>query len=150
MPSEHLDRNMPIVGLRAGEMDRGLLETDDSEDQSDPISGRQEESQCAQQDAEWLHSGTWLDSPMTRDAFPDLHLNIGDIVFQGDRLVISWTLLGTHRGECAGVAPTGKLLSLAGMSMLRLIDGRAVEERTVRDDLGFLRQLGVVLPSLNS
>ena len=43
-----------------------------------------------------------------------------------------------------GVAPTGKTVSLPGINIFRLRDGRIVERWGRLDDLGFLRQLGVV------
>ena len=47
------------------------------------------------------------------DAFPDLHLSIDDMVVEGDKAAVRWTLTGTHRGERWGVPPTNKKVTLA-------------------------------------
>src|SRR5262249_47337156 len=41
-------------------------------------------------------------------AFPDLRLTLEDIVAEGDKVVVRYTMTGTHRGAVAGIAPTGK------------------------------------------
>ena len=51
---------------------------------------------------------------------------------------------GTHRGEVMGVPATGRSISLPGINIFRLRDGLIVERWGLLDDLGFLKQLGVV------
>lgn len=83
---------------------------------------------------------------MFRDAFPDLQGTIEDIVAEGDRVVTRWTARGTHRGEFMSIAPTNKQMSMTGISITRLADGKIVEDWTQEDALGMLQQLGVVQP----
>ncbi|MBS1810400.1 MAG: ester cyclase [Acidobacteria bacterium] len=54
-----------------------------------------------------------------------------------------WTVTGTHVGEFLGNAPTGKQFTLDGISIYRVRDGKLVEERTVWDALGLVKQLGL-------
>jgi len=58
---------------------------------------------------------------------------------------------GTHTGEWAifGVisAPTGKKISYTGVGIWRIVDGKVVERKSVRDMLDFLKQLGVIEPT---
>ncbi|WP_405066884.1 ester cyclase [Kribbella sp. NBC_01510] len=81
---------------------------------------------------------------MMRAAFPDWHSELHALVAEGDIVVERFTAGGTHEGEVMGIAPTGKTVSLPGINIFRLRDGRIVERWGGLDDLGFLRQLGVV------
>lgn len=81
-----------------------------------------------------------------REAFPDLRMEVEDVIADGDRVAYRATLTGTHEGELLGLAPTGRPFRAAQMHWLRLEDGRAAEHWAVRDDLGMLIQLGVVQP----
>ena len=79
-----------------------------------------------------------------RGAFPDLHLNLEDIVAEGDRVVNRWTFQGTHQGEFYGVPPTGRTVSISGIDIWRVRDGKIVENQQVVDNLGLLQQLGAI------
>jgi steroid delta-isomerase-like uncharacterized protein len=78
-----------------------------------------------------------------RTTFPDLKLVPDDLIAEGDRVAIRMTISGTHQGEIAGVAPTGKRITWAALSVLRFADGKAVERWNISDELDLLRQLGV-------
>ena len=79
-----------------------------------------------------------------RAAFPDLHVAIEDELAEGDRVATRWTLRGTHRGEFAGIAPTGKAVSVAGIIIWRIADGRIQEAWGSYDTLGLMQQLGAI------
>ena len=79
---------------------------------------------------------------MMRSAFPDLHLDLQDIVAEGDRVAIRYTLHGTHDGELIGLAPSGKRVSSDGMVSARVKDGRIVERWGVQDMVTLLQQIG--------
>ncbi len=81
---------------------------------------------------------------MWRDAFPDLHTDIHDTIVDDDKVAVRWTATGTHRGEYDGVAPTGKRVSFSAISLMRIENGRIVEEWVNQDTLGLLQQLGAV------
>jgi steroid delta-isomerase-like uncharacterized protein len=80
-------------------------------------------------------------------AFPDLHLTIEDIIAEGDNVVVRQTFQGTHKGDLMGIAPTGKQATATGISIFRVTNGKAVEQRANYDDLGLMQQLGVI-PSM--
>jgi len=77
-------------------------------------------------------------------AFPDLHFTIEDMLAEGDRVVTRWTLRGTHQGPFQDIPPTGKPVTVTGISIFRVANGKGVEVWTDADYLGMLQQLGVV------
>ena len=81
---------------------------------------------------------------MIRDAFPDWHSDLHALYAEGDIVVERFTASGTHKGDCFGVAPSETVCTLAGINILRVCDGKIVERWGRVDELGMLRQLGVV------
>lgn len=77
-----------------------------------------------------------------RTAFPDLSVQVDELVADDDHVSIASTIGGTHNGERQGVAPTGKRVQTRGMQIARLEDGKIVERWGASDELGMLRQLG--------
>lgn len=84
-----------------------------------------------------------------RAAFPDWHSAMHLLIAEADLVAEHFTARGTHRGEVMGVAPTGREVSLQGINIFRVRDGRISERWGRLDDLGFLQQLGVV-PTLGT
>jgi steroid delta-isomerase-like uncharacterized protein len=80
---------------------------------------------------------------MFRAAFPDWHSAVHLLVAEGDIVVERFTASGTHRGELFGAAASGKVISLPGINIFRVRDGRIVERWGRLDELGLLRQLGL-------
>jgi steroid delta-isomerase-like uncharacterized protein len=87
---------------------------------------------------------------MLLTAFPDLHFTIEDLVAEGDTVAGRATMSGTHLGPFQGIAPTGRSFQQAHMHFVRFRDGKAIEHRAVRDDLGMMRQLGVIPAPANA
>jgi steroid delta-isomerase-like uncharacterized protein len=81
---------------------------------------------------------------MLRTAFPDLHFDTEEVIAEDDKVVARTTLRGTHTGPFMGIPPTGRRFEQQQIHILRLADGKAVEHRAVRDDLGMMQQLGVI------
>jgi predicted ester cyclase len=79
-----------------------------------------------------------------RSAFPDLEFRIDALIAEGDRVVACTTMVGTQRGEFFGIPPTGKSVTVPGIHILRIAEGRIAEHWGVNDDLSLMRQLGVV------
>jgi predicted ester cyclase len=79
-----------------------------------------------------------------RSAFPDLEFRIDELIAEGDRVVARTTMVGTQQGEFFGIAPTGRSVSVPGIHILRIADGKVAEHWGVNDDLSLMRQLGVV------
>jgi predicted ester cyclase len=72
-------------------------------------------------------------------AFPGFQLVDHDLIAEGDRVASRWTVSGTHRGELAGAAPTGRKLAISGLSIYRIAGGK-LAEGWVQDDT--MQQLG--------
>ena len=79
-----------------------------------------------------------------RSAFPDLRLDINDLVVSADKVVAVWTATGTHRGAVFGEAPTGKAFSVRGIDVHRIRNGKIVEHGGQWDTLKFLQNIGLV------
>ncbi|MEE4272895.1 MAG: ester cyclase [Thermoanaerobaculales bacterium] len=79
-----------------------------------------------------------------RSAFPDLALQIDDLVATDDATVMSFTLTGTHRGDLLGISATGRRIRVNGMVRSRFRDGKIAEEWEILDQLSLFEQLGVV------
>jgi len=79
-----------------------------------------------------------------RSAFPDFHYRVEDEIAEDDKVVNRWTVHATHEGEFQGIPATGKQVTIRGISIYRLADGKLVEGWTNADMLGLLQQLGAV------
>jgi steroid delta-isomerase-like uncharacterized protein len=77
-------------------------------------------------------------------AFPDGKITIDDQLAEGDLVTSRWTGRGIHQGDLMGIPPTGKQVTVTGITISRVKDGKVVEEWTNWDTLGLLQQVGVV------
>jgi predicted ester cyclase len=80
-----------------------------------------------------------------RAAFPDIRVTVEDQVAEGDKVSTRRTWHATHRGAYRGIAPTGKQVTWAQISIVRFSEGRIVEDWPVADELSLLQQLGHVI-----
>jgi steroid delta-isomerase-like uncharacterized protein len=85
-----------------------------------------------------------------REAFPDLHMSIDDLISEGEKVSYRWTARGTHQGEFLGMAPSGKQMTTTGIVIERLTNGKFTEGWTSSDTLGLMRQLGGILEAGHS
>jgi steroid delta-isomerase-like uncharacterized protein len=79
-----------------------------------------------------------------RTAFPDLHLTIDDVIAEGETVMTRWSCRGTHKGDLNGIAPTGRSITISGVTVARVSNGKIVEGYVNWDALGLMQQLGVV------
>ncbi len=78
-------------------------------------------------------------------AIPDLHYTVEDLIAEGDKVVMRWTMTGTHSGsEFMGLPPGGRKLRVTGISMFRIADGKIVEHWAEPDGVTFMQQLGLM------
>jgi steroid delta-isomerase-like uncharacterized protein len=76
-------------------------------------------------------------------AFPDLHLEVLSVVVGEDDVAVRFRSRGTHTGDTMG-PPSGKPISVEGVTFARFRDGRAIEAWNLVDFLGMYQQLGWV------
>lgn len=62
-----------------------------------------------------------------RSAFPDVNLQIGEMLAEGDLVAFRFTMTGTHKGGFQGIAPTGRRIVVPGLDLVRLKDGLLTE-----------------------
>lgn len=79
-----------------------------------------------------------------RRAFPDAQSTVEDQAAEGDKVVTRWRARGTHRGELGPIAATDRPFDIDGVTIERIEEGRIAEVWVARDELGLLRQLGVL------
>ena len=79
-----------------------------------------------------------------RSAFPDLKAEPVEIVGTDTHVAMRYTISGTHQGEFQGVAPTGKSFKVSALQLARFEDGRCVERWGSTDELGMMKQLGIL------
>ena len=81
-----------------------------------------------------------------RQAFPDLHMTVEDLVAEGDKVLLRWKATGTHQGSLGQLPSTGKQVTVTGMGLHRFENGKVAEHWGHWDQMGMLQQLGVMPP----
>jgi steroid delta-isomerase-like uncharacterized protein len=80
-------------------------------------------------------------------AFPDLRFETEEILIQGNKVAIAWKAQGTHRGVLMNIPPTHRAVTVQGISVMTIIDGKIQQARNVWDMAGLLRDIHL-LPEL--
>lgn len=83
---------------------------------------------------------------MMRDAFPDLHVAIEEMLQDGNKVISRVRFSGTHQGDFMGAPPTGATFDIAAIDILEFRDGKAVAHWGVMDMAGMMQQLGLAGP----
>lgn len=97
--------------------------------------------------AQWItDEGLQQHIAVFETAFPRYWLEAQDMIVEGDKVAVRATFGGTHQGDLAGIAPTGKEISGAGIFIYRIEDDKIVEFWPGFDQLPVLQQLGVIPP----
>lgn len=77
-------------------------------------------------------------------ALPDLRFTVKDYVSEKDRVVASWTITGTHKREFRAIPATNKKISIEGITIHHITNGKITDSDITLDYLGMMQQLGVV------
>jgi steroid delta-isomerase-like uncharacterized protein len=76
--------------------------------------------------------------------FPDSAIIVDDQIAEGELVATRWTGRGTNTGELMGMPPTGKQVTVSGITYSRIADGKAREAWVSWDTLSLMQQLGAV------
>jgi len=79
-------------------------------------------------------------------AFPGSRLVFEDVFGAGDKVACRFLIQGHHGGAFQGIAATGRLINLPGITILEFRNGRCIRRWSYTDSAGLLQQLGA-LPS---
>jgi steroid delta-isomerase-like uncharacterized protein len=74
--------------------------------------------------------------------FPDQNLQVQDLIVKGDKFVFRGIFSGTHTGDSEWIPATGKKVEIRGFAIMRVENGRIVEDWGITDLLDFHEQLG--------
>jgi hypothetical protein len=91
----------------------------------------------------------WALDPVWQ-AWPDHHLEIEDIVAEGDRVAMRAIVTATNTGEMRGAKPTGKSTRSTVVATYRIRDGKLSETRVVEDVMTMLHDAGQVPRNLTA
>ena len=83
-------------------------------------------------------------SRIFRAAVPDLRCTIEDLLVVGDKVTARLTFTGTHTGPFMGKPATGHQVKFLAIDVLRIENGKIVEDWHLEDNLALMQQLGVV------
>ena len=84
-----------------------------------------------------FYEGFWV-------AFPGSQLGFEDVLAAGDEVAVRFVVDAVHGGPFQGLPPTGKRVTLPGLTILRFAGGRCAERWSQADFLGLLQQLGAL------
>lgn len=79
-----------------------------------------------------------------RAGCPDLHITTDELLADGDKVTKRWTWHATHTADLGGLPPTGRRITMSGLELFRLADGKSVESWVAYDNLSMLQQLGAI------
>jgi steroid delta-isomerase-like uncharacterized protein len=97
----------------------------------------------AGRDVSGLNDLKQFQSPLY-DAFPDVHFTLDDLIVEGDKAVLRYTFTGMFRGAFMGALPTNRKVTMWGIEIDRIVDGKIVEAWGRFDTLSLMQQLGAI------
>lgn len=79
-----------------------------------------------------------------RAAFEHLNVTIEDMVADGNNVAARFTARGIHKGNFMGLPATGKPITMTGIEIFRIKDGKIAELWGEANLLGLMQQLGII------
>ena len=73
--------------------------------------------------------------------FPESSMKVVGLIGEGDRVVAHWVAEARHEGKIFGIEPTGAWVTVKGIEIFQIEDGRVVQDWQVWDRFGLLQQL---------
>jgi len=81
---------------------------------------------------------------MFLNAFPDIHIEVEDLIAEEDTVVMRATTTGTHQGDFMGIPATGKKVSNGEVHLVKIAGGKFVEHWGFERQMGLMQQLRVI------
>jgi steroid delta-isomerase-like uncharacterized protein len=75
-------------------------------------------------------------------SFPDVRFDLDDILVDGSKVVVRYTMHGTHQGTFQDIPASGRTVVVPGIGIYKVEDGQIQESWVVRDSLSLLLQIG--------
>lgn len=79
-----------------------------------------------------------------RAAFEHLNVTIEDMIAEGNNVAVRFTAHGVHKGDFMGLPATGKPITMTGIEVFRIKDGKIAELWGEANLLGLMQQLGII------
>jgi len=79
-------------------------------------------------------------------SFPDLRFTIEDMIAEKGKVVVCWIISGTHKGEFMDIPATGRKVSIEGITIHHITNGKILDSYARWDALGLMRKLGDIPP----
>jgi steroid delta-isomerase-like uncharacterized protein len=79
-----------------------------------------------------------------REAFPDIRITVLDTICEGDKVAARCVVTGTHKGDSLGCKACGKAVEFAGITIVRIKDGKIIEGWNHYDFLSLRQQIGLL------
>ena len=76
-------------------------------------------------------------------AFSNTSTTVDQLIAEGDKVAWRWTFRGTHTGPFMGIPATGKVITLTGITIDRVVGDQIVERWNQADFAGMMQQLSV-------
>lgn len=74
-------------------------------------------------------------------SFPDVRFDLDDLLVDGQKVIVRYTMYGTHDGPFQDIAATGRKVVVPGIGIYLVADAQIQESWVVRDSLSLLQQL---------
>src|SRR5258708_26107903 len=76
-----------------------------------------------------------------------MRFTVEDMLVENDKVAVGWTISGTHKGEFRGISPTGRKVSVEGITINHIADGKIMDSYVSWDALGLLQQQAQCVPA---
>ena len=76
-------------------------------------------------------------------ASSDFRIDVDDIIVDGEKVAVRMRMSGTHKGDFMGMPASGKRFSVAGIDVMRMVDGKALDHWGVMDTMAMMQQLSL-------
>ena len=138
----NIERNKAIVERYYGELNRGNLSVIDELIAEDYVA---HDPNLPPELREGIRN-VYLTVERSRTALPDQHIELDDVIAEGDLVAFRMKVYG-HLDDESVLTPSRREISITGMGMVRIEGTRIAEGWFNFDHYGLLQQLGAVPPS---